>query len=188
MFKSSSQLLSVLLGVGLIGSNFFSLMILARKDSGLPNLANLPYTDNSSFSIRSDKTKDGHSWALKQNQHSPKTMIFTKDLKEEIPGFKGKKKRESYVHQESVAYSYRPLPSQEIKNEGLTAKQIECIEKRAQGESNGEMVGTLGAAQVTPALSGVPIVGPVLSALAFGQARRQAGRAGEAIASDWNDC
>ena len=84
MFKSSSQLLSIVLGFGLIGSNFFSLMILARKDSGLPNLANLPYTDNSSFSIRSDKTKDGHSWALKQNQHSPKTMLFTKDLKDDM--------------------------------------------------------------------------------------------------------
>ena len=189
MFKSSSQLLSVLLGIGLIGSNFFSLMILARKDSdALPNLASLPYTDNSSFSIRSDKTKDGHSWSLNQNQHSPKTMLFTKDLKEEIPGFKGTKKRESYIHQESVAYSYRPLLSQENKNEGLTAQEIACIEKGAQGRSNGEIVGTLGAAKVTPAVASVPIIGPVLGALAFGQARKQAGKAGEAIAKDWNDC
>ena len=112
----------------------------------------------------------------------------SKDLKEEIPGFKGTKKRESYVHQESVAYSYRPLPSQEIKNEGLTAQEIACIEKGAQGRSNGEIVGTLGAAQVTPAVASVPIIGPVLSALAFGQARKQAGKAGEAIAKDWNDC
>ena len=34
----------------------------------------------------------------------------------------------------------------QYEDKGLTAKQIECIKKRAQGESNGEMIGTLGAA------------------------------------------
>ena len=188
MFKSSSQLLSVVLGLGLIGSNFYSLRILARKDTAMPNIAQLPYTSNSSFSFRSDKTKDSHSWSLAQNQHSPKTMLFTKDVEEEIPGFKGKKKRKSYTHKESVAYTYRPLPNEVVDNQGLSAKEIACIKKAAQGESNGEMVGTLAGAKVTPAIASVPIVGPVLSALAFGQARKQAGIIGSEIASDWNDC
>ena len=188
MFKSSSQLLSVVLGLGLIGSNFYSLMILARKDDGMPNIAQLPYTSNSSFSFRSDKTKNGHSWSLAQNQHSPKTLLFTKDLEEEIPGFTGKKKRKSYTHKESVAYAYRPLAEEVDSNKELTAKEILCIKKAAQGETNGEMIGTLGAAKVTPAIASVPVVGPVLGALAFGQARRQAGIIGSEIASDWNDC
>tara|TARA_B100000945_G_C20205450_1_gene513498 strand:+ start:74 stop:640 length:567 start_codon:yes stop_codon:yes gene_type:complete len=188
MFKSSSQLLSVVLGLGLIGSNFYSLMILARKDSSMPNIAQLPYTSNSSFSFRSDKTKDSHSWSLAQNQHSPKTLLFTKDLEEEIPGFKGKKKRKSYTHKESVAYAYRPLAEEVNNGKELTAKEILCIKKAAQGETNGQMVGTLGAAKVTPAIASVPVVGPVLSALAFGQARKQAGAIGAEIASDWNDC
>ena len=188
MFKSSSQLLSVVLGFGLISSNFFTLMILARRDDGMPNIAQLPYTSNSSFSFRSDKTKDGHSWALSQNQHAPKTLLFTKDLEEEIPGFKGKKKRKSYTHKESVAYAYRPLSEEVNSNKELTAKEIACIKKAAQGETNGEMVGTLAGAKVSPAIATVPIIGPVLSALAFGQARKQAGVIGAEIASDWNDC
>jgi hypothetical protein len=188
MFKSSSQLLSIVLGLGLIGSNFYSLMILARKDSSMPNIAQLPYTSNSSFSFRSDKTKDGHSWALAQNQHSPKTMLFTKELEEEIPGFKGQKKRKSYTHKESVAYAYRPISEEVDSDKELTAKEILCIKKAAQGESNGEMVGTLAGAKVSPAIATVPIIGPVLSALAFGQARKQAGVIGAGIASDWNDC
>ena len=188
MFKSSSQLLSVVLGLGLIGSNMFSLFILARKDTAMPDIAQLPYTSNSSFSFRSDKTKDGHSWALAQNQHSPKTMLFTKDVEEEIPGFKGKKKRKSYTHKESVAYAYRPL-SEEVNNgKELTAKEIACIKKDAQGDSNGEMVGTLAGAKIGTGIASVPIVGPVLSALAFGQARKQAGVIGAEIAFDWNDC
>ena len=181
MFKSSSQLLSVVLGFGLISSNFFTLMILARKDSGIPNLATLPSNKYSSFSIRSDKEGNKHSWTMASNQHDPKKLLYTKE--ETRPGFKGTTK--SYIHKESVAYS---TPVIQYEDKGLTAKQIECIKKKAQGESNGEMVGTLGAAQVTPAIASVPIVGPVLSALAFGQARKQAGKAGGAIAADWNDC
>mgnify|MGYP003122781973 CR=1 FL=1 len=188
MFKSSSQLLSVILGVGLIGSNFFSLMILARKDSSIPNLTNLPYTDTSSFSIRSEKTKDGHSWSLNQNQHSPKTMLFTKDIKEELKGLKGRKKRESYIHQESIAHPYQSFVNEEIKDEELTAKQIKCIEKKAIGKSNGEIVGSGIGAVTSPALMQVPIIGPIASGIWFGLARKEAGKAGAEISENWNNC
>ena len=181
MFKSSSQLLSVVLGFGLISSNFFTLMILARKDSGIPNLAALPSNQYSSFSIRSEKEGNKHSWTMASNQHDPKKLLYTKE--ETRPGFKGTTK--SYIHKESVAYS---TPVIQYEDKGLTAKQIECIKKRSQGESNGEMVGTLGATQVTPALTSVPVVGPVIAGIFFGQARKQAGKAGAAIAADWNDC
>ena len=50
------------------------------------------------------------------------------------------------------------------------------------------MVGTIAGAKVSPAIATVPIIGPVLSALAFGQARKQAGVIGAEIASDYNDC
>jgi len=181
MFKSSSQLLSVVLGFGLIGSNFFSLMILARKDSGVPNIANLPNTPYSSIQIKSEKEGNKHNWTLATKQHDPKTLTEWKI--EERPGFKGK--TNTHIHKESVAYS---TPVIQYEDKGLTAKQIECIKKRAQGESNGEMVGTLGAAQVTPAITGVPVIGPVIAGIFFGQARRQASKAGGAIAADWNDC
>ena len=61
------------MAMGLVGSNFYALNIASNKDS-IPNIAHLPNTDFSSFSIRSDKTKDGHSWAIAQNQHSPKII------------------------------------------------------------------------------------------------------------------
>ena len=78
MFKSSSQLLAVLLGFGLISSNFFTLMILARKDSGMPNLAALPSNKYSSFSIRSDKEGNKHSWTMASNQHDPAKLLYSK--------------------------------------------------------------------------------------------------------------
>ena len=121
MFKSSSQLLSVVLGFGLISSNFFTLMILARKDSGIPNLATLPSNKYSSFSIRSDKEGNKHSWTMASNQHDPKKLLYTKE--ETRPGFKGTTK--SYIHKESVAYS---TPVIQYQDKELTAKQIECMQ------------------------------------------------------------
>ena len=187
MIKSFHGFTSFALALGLVSSQFYTLNLLARKDSSdIPNLATLPSTRDSSFSIRSEKTPDKHTWSLNSNQHAPKTLLESRDLKEEKPGFGGTRKTESYIHKESVAYSTPVI--QYNKDEGLSAKEIECIEKEAIGTSNGEMVGTLAGAQVTPAIASVPIIGPVLSALTFSQARKQAGRAGSAIASEFNDC
>ena len=190
-FKSFNGLTSLVLGGGLIATNFMSLNLLARKDNGIPNLAAMPSNQYSSFSIRSEKNGDNHNWSMASNQHDPKTLLYSEDRNEDLPGFLGKKKREVYIHKETVAHTdFKPalFKGGGSDTEELTAKKIECLEKKAMGKSNGEMVGTLGVAHVTPALVSVPIIGPVLGGIAFGQARKAAGNIGSDIASDFNDC
>ena len=190
-FKSFNGFSTFILALGLVSTNFMSLNLLARKDSGIPNLAAMPSNQYSSFSIRSEKKGEDHTWSMASNQHDPKTLLYSEDRNENLPGFLGKKKREVYIHKETVAHTdFNPALFQGggSDTEELTAKKIECLEKKAMGKSNGEMVGTLGAAHVTPALASLPIVGPILSGIAFGQARKAAGNIGSDIASDFNDC
>ncbi len=179
MFKSSSQLLAVLLGFGLISSNFFTLMILARKDSGMPNLAALPSNKYSSFSIRSDKEGNKHSWTMASNQHDPAKLLYSKQ--ETRPGFKGT--TEISVHKETVALE-RPIYTQEERE----AIDMACLETGIKGATNGEMIGSSIGAATSPAIMQVPIIGPVASGIWFGLARKQSGKVGSAIAKDWNDC
>ena len=184
MFKSSSQLLSVVLGLGLIGSNMFSLFILARKDNGgIPtDLASLPNTPYSSVQIRSEKDGDKHNWSFATKQHDPKTMLAYETS--EQPTFSGKIKTK-HIHKESLAQAvFYP------RGEGgkLTQSQIECIEKRAQGANNGQLIADSASVQITPAITGIPIVGPVLAGIFFGQARKQAAQIAGDIALDFNDC
>ena len=44
-----------LLGLGLIGSNFFSLSLLSRASNGIPDLARLATTENSASQLRYKK-------------------------------------------------------------------------------------------------------------------------------------
>tara|TARA_B100000902_G_scaffold351208_1_gene361060 strand:- start:117 stop:674 length:558 start_codon:yes stop_codon:yes gene_type:complete len=182
-FKSFNGLTSLVLGGGLIATNFMSLNLLARKDSGIPDIAKLSSTPYSSIQIRSEKAPDGaEEWTFASKQHDPK--LVTTIIDDEKPTFNGKIKKR-YTHKQSVA-QFAIYP----KGEGgtLTAKQIECIEKQAQGRSNGMMIADAGSVQVTPALAGVPIVGPVLAGIFFGQARKQAGNVASDLAGQWNDC
>ena len=50
------------------------------------------------------------------------------------------------------------------------------------------MIADAGSVQVTPAIASVPIVGPVLAGIFFGQARKQVGDLAGDIAGQWNDC
>jgi hypothetical protein len=77
-----------------------------------------------------------------------------------------------------------------INNDELTAKQIACIEERAKAESTGELIGTSVATGtgLATSLSNVPIVGWFLSGFATNQARREGGKIGADMASDFNDC
>tara|TARA_B100000902_G_scaffold33958_1_gene40816 strand:+ start:524 stop:1063 length:540 start_codon:yes stop_codon:yes gene_type:complete len=179
MFKSSSQLLAVILGFGLISSNFFTLMILARKDSGIPNLAALPSNKYSSFSIRSDKEGNKHSWTMASNQHDPAKLLYSKQ--ETRPGFKGT--TEIAVHKETVALE-RPVYTQEERE----AIDMACLEAGIKGEANGEIIGSGIGAAGAPAISQLPIVGPVFAGLFFGQARKISGNLASDVARDWNDC
>ena len=160
-----------------------SLNLLARKDSGIPDIAKLSNTPYSSIQIRSETKPDGaEEWMFNSKQHDPK--LVTTIIDDEKPTFNGGVKKK-YTHKQDVA-QFAIFP----KGEGgtLTAKQIECIEKQAQGRSNGQMIADAGSVQVTPALAGVPIVGPVLAGIFFGQARKQVGNVASDLAGQWNDC
>jgi hypothetical protein len=182
-FKSFNGLTSLVLGGGLIATNFMSLNMLARKEGGIPDIGKLANTPYSSIQIRSETGADGgEEWSFNSRQHDPKTMLTYTDS--EQPTFNGKIKK-NFTHKESVA-QFVIYP----KGEGgkLTDKQIECIEKMAQGRSNGQLIADSASVQVTPAIASVPIVGPVLAGIFFGQARKQVGNVASDVAGQWNDC
>ena len=183
MIKSFHGFTSFALALGLVSSQFYTLNLLARKDSGIPDIAKLSSTPYSSIQIRSNVGADGaEEWTFASKQHDPK--LVTTIVDDQKPTFAGGVKK-NYVHKQEVA-QFVVYPQGEGGK--LTAKQIECIEKRAQGKSNGMMIADAGSVQVTPAIASVPIVGPVLAGIFFGQARKQVGNVASDIAADWNDC
>ena len=183
MIKSFHGFTSFALALGLVSSQFYTLNLLARKDSGIPDIAKLSSTPYSSIQIRSNVGADGaEEWTFASKQHDPK--LVTTIIDDQKPTFAGGLKK-NYVHKQSVA-QFAVFPQGE--GDKLTAKQIECIEKRAQGKSNGMMIADAGSVQVTPAIAGIPVVGPVLAGIFFGQARKQVGNVASDIAADWNDC
>ena len=182
-FKSFNGLTSLVLGGGLIATNFMSLNMLARKDSGIPDIAKLSSTPYSSLQIRSEKGADGaEEWSFASRQHDPKTMFQYETS--ESPTFNGGVKTK-HIHKESVA-QFAIYPQGEGGK--LTDKQIECIEKQAQGRSNGMMIADAGSVSVSPAIASVPIIGPVLAGVFYGVARDKVGNVASDIAGQWNDC
>jgi len=182
-FKSFNGLTSLVLGGGLIATNFMSLNLLARKDSGIPDISKLSSTPYSSIQIRSEVKPDGaEEWMFNSKQHDPK--LVTTIIDDSKPTFNGGVKKR-YTHKQDVA-QFAIYP----KGDGgkLTADQIACIEKMAQGRSNGQLIADAGSVQVTPALTGIPIVGPVLAGLWFGQSRKAVGNLSSDLAGQWNDC
>ena len=181
--KSFHGLSTVLLASGLIASNFMSLNMLAKKDGGIPDISKLSSTPYSSIQIRSEVKSDGaEEWMFHSKQHDPK--LVTTIIDDEKPTFSGGVKKK-YVHKQDVA-QFAIYPQGEGGK--LTDKQIECIEKMAQGRSNGQMIADAGSVQVTPAIASVPIVGPVLAGIFFGQARKQVGNVASDVAGQWNNC
>ena len=182
-FKSLNGLSTLVLASGLIATNFMSLNMLARKDSGIPDIAKLSNTPYSSIQIRSETGADGaEEWSFASRQHDPKTMLQYETS--ESPTFNGGVKTK-HIHKESVAqFAIYPQGS----DGKLTADQIACIEKMAQGRCNGQLIADSASVQVTPAIASVPIVGPVLAGIFFGQARKQVGSAASELAGQWNDC
>tara|TARA_Y100001970_G_scaffold52984_1_gene67020 strand:+ start:121 stop:678 length:558 start_codon:yes stop_codon:yes gene_type:complete len=182
-FKSFNGLTSLVLGGGLIATNFMSLNLLARKDSGIPDIAKLSSTPYSSIQIRSETKSDGaEEWMFHSKQHDPK--LVTTIIDDEKPTFSGGVKKK-YVHKQDVAQFAIYPKGQDGK---LSAEQIACIEKMAQGRSNGQLIADSASVSVSPAIASVPIVGPVLAGIFFGQARKQVGNVASDIAGQWNDC
>ena len=76
-----------------------SLNLLARKDSGIPDIAKLSSTPYSSIQIRSETKPDGaEEWMFNSKQHDPKLITTITD--ESQPTFNGKVK-EKYIHKKS---------------------------------------------------------------------------------------
>ena len=182
-FKSFNGLTSIVLGGGLIATNFMSLNMLAKKDGGIPDIGKLANTPYSSIQIRSETGADGaEEWSFASRQHDPKTMLAYESS--EQPTFNGGVKTR-HIHKESVA-QFAIYPQGEGGK--LTDKQIECNEKMAQGRSHGQLIADAGSVQVTPAIAGIPILGPVLAGLWFGQSRKAVGNLSSDLAGQWNDC
>ena len=182
-FKSLNGLSTLVLASGLIASNFMSLNMLAKKDGGIPDISKLSSTPYSSLQIRSETKSDGaEEWSFSSRQHDPKTMLAYESS--ESPTFSGGVKTK-HVHKESVA-QFAIFPKGE--NGTLTADQIACIEKMAQGRSNGQLIADSASVSVSPAIASVPIVGPVLAGIFFGQARKQVGNLASDVAVQWNAC
>ena len=181
--KSLNGLSTLVLSSGLIASNFMSLNMLAKKDGGIPDISKLSSTPYSSLQIRSETKADGaEEWSFASRQHDPKTMLSYETS--ESPTFnKGVKTK--HIHKESVA-QFAIFPQGEGGK--LTDKQIECIEKQAQGRSNGMMIADAGSVSVSPAIASVPIIGPVLAGVFYGVARDKVGNVASDIAGQWNDC
>ena len=160
-----------------------SLNMLAKKDGGIPDISKLSSTPYSSLQIRSEKKSDGaEEWSFASRQHDPKTMLQYEST--ESPTFSGGVKTR-HTHKESVAQFITYPQGSDGK---LTAKQIECIEKQAQGRSNGMMIADAGSVSVSPAIASVPIIGPVLAGVFYGVARDKVGNVASDIAGQWNDC
>ena len=182
-FKSLNGLSTLVLASGLIASNFMSLNMLAKKDGGIPDISKLSSTPYSSIQIRSEVKSDGaEEWMFHSKQHDPK--LVTTIIDDEKPTFSGGVKKK-YVHKQDVAQFAIYPKGQDGK---LSADQIACIEKMAQGRSNGQLIADSASVSVSPAIASVPIVGPVLAGIFFGQARKQVGNVASDVAGQWNDC
>ena len=172
--------ISVGLGTVFIASNFYTISLLSKK----PNLPifDLPVSKYSTYEIEADKD----SYKIRHRMHDPR-IIASLESTRKPAGFLGASK--AYVTKESQRIAGEKDVT--IVNNGeLTAKQIACIEERAKGESTGEMIGTSVATGtgLSSTLSGIPVVGWFLSGFATNQARREGGKIGADMASDFNDC
>ena len=164
--------LPLLLGLGLIGSNFFSLILLSKSGNSLPNLASLATTENSSSQMRYRKDEKGLEVVMSHNMHSPKTVLFSSEKSK----WNGKT---DYTRKEYVAH-------QPGENAALAANYLQCIKNKGSAESQGEIVGT-SLVTATPAastLSNIPIIGWIASAVAV----KKAGQLGKDIGGDFVDC
>jgi len=172
--------ISVGLGTVFVASNFYTINLLSKK----PNLPifDLPVSKYSTYEIEADKD----SYKIRHKMHDPKLIVNLESSKKPA-GFLGASK--AYVTKESQKIAGEKDVT--IVNNGeLTAKQIACIQERAKGESTGEMIGTSVATGtgLSSTLSGIPVVGWFLSGFATNQARREGGKIGADMASDFNDC
>jgi len=171
---------SIGLGTIFVASNFYTISLLSKK-SNLP-MFDLPVSKYSTYEIEADKD----SYKIRHRMHDPRIIASIESSKKPA-GFLGASK--SYVTKESQKIAGEKDVTV-VDNGELTAKQIACIKERAKGESTGELIGTSVATGtgLSSTLANVPIVGWFLSGFATNTARREGGKIGGNMASDFNDC
>ena len=168
------------LGTLFVASNFYTISLLSKK-SNLP-MFDLPVSKYSTYEIEADM----QGYRIKHRMHDPR-IIASMETSKKPAGFLGASKALSTKETQKVAGEKDVAV---INGGELTAKQIACIKEKAKGESTGELIGTSVATGtgLATSLSNVPIVGWFLSGFATNQARREGGKIGGNMASDFNDC
>jgi len=161
-------------------SNFYTISLLSKK-SNLP-MFDLPVSKYSTYEIEADM----QGYRIRHRMHDPKIIASIESSKKPA-GFLGASKALSTKETQRVA-GEKDITV--VNNGELTAKQIACIEERAKGQSTGELIGTsvaTGSGLIT-SLSNTPWIGWFLSGFATNTARREGGKLGGNMASDFNDC
>ena len=172
--------ISVGLGTVFVASNFYTINLLSKK-SNLP-MFDLPVSKYSTYEIEADM----NSYRIRHKMHDPRIIASIENTRKPA-GFLGASKALSTKETQKIAGEKDVAV---INGGQLTAKQIACIKERAKGESTGELIGTSVATGtgLATSLSNVPIVGWFLSGFATNTARREGGKIGGNMASDFNDC
>ena len=171
---------SIGLGTVFVASNFYTINLLSKK----PNLPifDLPVSKYSTYEIEADKD----SYKIRHRMHDPRIIASMENVRSPA-GFLSASKKISIKETQRIAGEKDVTI---VNNGELTAKQIACIKERAKGESTGQLIGTSVATGtgLSSSLANVPIVGWFLSGFATNQARREGGKIGGNMASDFNDC
>ena len=172
--------ISVGLGTIFVASNFYTISLLSKK-SNLP-MFDLPVSKYSTYEIEADM----QGYRIRHRMHDPR-IIASMETSKKPAGFLGASKALSTKETQKIA-GEKDITV--VNNGELTAKQIACIKERAKGRATGEMIGTSVATGtgLTSSLANFPIVGWFLSGFATNTARREGGKLGGNMASDFNDC
>ena len=171
--RSEFPYLNALLGLGLIGSNFFSLSLLSKANNGIPDLARLATTENSASQMRYSKDGEKLDVVMSLNMHNPKTTLFS----EEKTKWSGKT---DYSRREYIAH----VPTQ--KEQEIDLK---CLEASITGKNNGGLVGAgIATAAGASKLSNVPIIGFLLEPFARNRAQKIGSNLGSDLSKDLSDC
>jgi len=170
--RSEFPYLTILLSAGLIGSNFFSLTLLSKSGSSIPDLARLATTENSSSQLRYKKNGEDLDLTITHNMHQPKTVLFSSEKSK----WNGKT---DYTRKEYIAHH-------PVDNAKLTSAYLQCIKDKGSAESQGEIVGgaLISSTPASGFLSGLPVVGWLANSVA----QRKASQIGKDIGSDFVDC
>ena len=173
MFKSTSQLIAIILGVGMVGQNFFVLNMLSKRETDMPNLARLATTENSSSQMKYSRDGEKLDVLVTHNMPSPKTVMFTSEKSK----WNGKI---DYTHREYIPH---------VPTEKAQEIDLKCLEAEIIARNNGGLVaaGVAGAAGASK-LSSIPIIGFLLEPFARNRAQKIGQNVGGSLGKDLSDC